>query len=623
MRKLIVSVALCIVVMIVMTSSGIERNKINVIPVPVSVKAGSGYFVLDPSAEITYSGGEAARENAVVLAQLLGTPTGYGLNVKEGTNGKIRVDIDSKEKWQADEYRLTVTGENIILSAGTSAGLFYGIQTLRQLLPPEIESSVKVTGGVKWQVPCVSIKDYPRFGWRGMMLDCSRHFFPADSVKKFIDLLAMNKMNVFHWHLVDDQGWRIEIKKYPKLTEVGAWRVNREGQPWRGREPQKPGEVADYGGFYTQDQIRDVVAYAAKKHITVVPEIEMPAHVSSALAAYPQYSCTGGPFTVPTGSIWPITDIYCAGKDSTFLFIEDILTEVMELFPSQYIHIGGDEANKKQWKVCPLCQARIKEEGLKDEEALQGYFTKRIENFLIARGRKMIGWDEIMLGGISDNAAVMSWRGFDSGMKAARTGHKVVMCPTSYCYFDYYQGDQADEPAGIGGYVPLKKVYSFDPVPHGLSAKDARNIMGAQANLWTEFVPAFSHAEYMVLPRMNALAEVLWSPKKARNWDSFYDRISIMKKRFDVMGVKYGKGSSKIDIATTVSKNKKYVTVSLSGEQPTGVIRFTKDGTAPTVTSEKFTGSFRVKPGTVIKTAYFRADTLSGTIYEKEAKAGR
>jgi hexosaminidase len=618
MRKVIAAITSGVVILVAFTASTIQHNKIYVIPVPVSVKAGTGCFELAPSSAITYSGGDAANENALVFAGILQKATGYAIPVVQGNNGSIQFVIDNSKQWKPEEYKIKVTKENISVSSGTSAGLFMGIQTLRQLFPKEIESATPVAGAVKWQAPCVVIKDYPRFQWRGMMLDVSRHYFDVEFIKKYIDLLAMNKMNVFHWHLVDDQGWRIEIKKYPKLTTVGAWRVNKETLPWRGRERQQPGEVADFGGFYTQEQIKDVVAYASKRHITVVPEIEMPAHVSSALAAYPQYSCTGGPFTVPTGGVWPITDIYCAGKDSTFTFIEDILTEVMQLFPSEYIHIGGDEANKKEWKKCPYCQARIKAEGLKDEEALQGYFTRRIETFLTAHGRKMIGWDEIMQGGISDNAAVMSWRGFDSGIKAAKSGHKVVMSPTSFCYFDYYQGDPATEPIAFGGYVPVKKVYSFEPAPAALSASEAKNIMGAQGNLWTEMVPVSSHVEYMVMTRMTALSEVLWSPKKARNWNDFYERLQLRKQRFDIMGVNYAKGSWLIDIIQVNKKNKKSAVVTLSGEQPSCDIRYTKDGSDPSASSEKYSAPFKLKSGAMIKAAYFRADTLCSRVYEKQ-----
>ncbi|MEK9137784.1 MAG: family 20 glycosylhydrolase, partial [Bacteroidota bacterium] len=337
-----------------------------------------------------------------------------------------------------------------------------------------------------WTIPCVAIRDWPRFEWRGMHLDVSRHFLPKKFIKTYIDMLAMHKMNVFHWHLTDDQGWRLEIKKYPKLIEVTAWRVDREDQHWNHRDPPREGEKATYGGYYTQDEIREIVKYADERNITVVPEIEMPAHTTALLAAYPQYSCTGGPFDVPPGGVWPITDIFCAGNDSTFYFLQDVLTEVMDLFPGKYIHIGGDEADKKEWKACAKCQARIKQEELKDEAELQSYFVKRIEKFIVSKGRRLIGWDEILEGGLAPEATVMSWRGTEGGIAATRQGHDAVMTPGSHCYFDHYQGKQEFEPLAIGGYTPLSKVYSYEPIPDSLTPEEAKHILGAQGNVWTE-----------------------------------------------------------------------------------------------------------------------------------------
>jgi len=427
------------------------------------------------------------------------------------------------------------------------------VQTVRQLLPAAIENSSAVKG-TKWSIPCVTVTDYPRFAWRGMHLDVSRHFFDVAFIKRYIDLLAMHKMNVFHWHLVDDQGWRIEIKKYPHLTEVGAWRVDREDKPWNSRMPQQPGEKATYGGFYTQEEIKEVVAYAAERHINVVPEIEMPAHVGSAMAAYPEYSCTGGPFTVPPGGVWPITDIYCAGKEETFSFLEDVLTEVMELFPSPYIHIGGDEADKTEWKKCPLCQARIRKEGLKDEAELQSYFIRRIEAFISSNGRHLIGWDEILEGGLAPGAAVMSWQGFEGGVAAAKTGHNAVMTPVSHCYFNIYQGDPSTEPPSYRGLLTLKKVYSFEPVPAELTPEEAKYIIGAQGCLWTEYVTDSKTAEYMILPRLTALSEVVWSAPENRSWEGFSTRLLKMMEHFDAMGVSYSKGSYRVEMAASSSE---------------------------------------------------------------------
>lgn len=588
-----------------------------IIPMPVSIEHQSGHFTLHSDDAITYDGCDGVSGVADYLGHFLRKSTGYGLEITEGAWGVITLVLDSAARMQPEEYRLVVTRKKVTLTAGTPAGLFRGVQTLRQLLPPQIEAAEPVQG-IKWTMPCVEINDYPRFIWRGMHLDVSRHFFDVEFVKRYIDLIALHKMNTFHWHLVDDQGWRIEIKKYPELTETGAWRADHEDMPWSNRPGQKPGEKATYGGFYTQEQIREVVAYAAERHINVVPEIEMPAHVGSVLAAYPQYSCTGGPFTVPTGGVWPITDIYCAGRDETFSFIEDILTEVMDLFPSPYIHIGGDEADKTEWKKCKLCQARIRKEGLKDEAELQSYFIKRIERFVSSKGRHLIGWDEILEGGLAPGAAVMSWRGFQGGIEAARSGHYVVMTPVSHCYFDYYQADPSTEPLAFGGYTTLKKVYSFEPVPAELTPEEAKFVLGAQANLWTEMIRTGSHAEYMVLPRMTALSEVLWSPAALRDWASFTDRLPSMTERFDVMGINYSHGTFRVEMETVFDTVSKSVMVKLLSEQPDPVIRYTTDGSDPSLSSPVYDSPVTISDRTTIKAAVFRDDILMGKISEKE-----
>jgi len=600
------------------TISCSKKENINIIPVPVSITEGKGTFELMPDATISFNDNRAA-STASFLAGMLKPATGYELSQTMGADGSIILNLDTIKEWRQEEYNLAVTRKQVIITAGTTDGLFMGIQTLRQLLPVNIESGEKVNN-IRWIIPCVTINDYPRFAWRGMQLDVSRHFFDVDFVKKYIDLIAMHKMNVFHWHLVDDQGWRIEIKKYPKLTETGAWRVDREDKQWDQREAQKPGEKATYGGFYTQEQIKDIVAYAAERHITVVPEIEMPAHVTSALAAYPQYSCTGGPFTVSPGGLWPITDIYCAGNDQTFKFLEDVLTEVMDLFPSQYIHIGGDEADRTEWKKCPKCQARIRNEGLKDEAELQSYFIKRIEKFVNSKGRKIIGWDEILDGGLAPGATVMSWRGFEGGIAAAKSGHNVVMTPVSHCYFDYYQGDPSTEPAAGGGYLTLSTVYSFEPVPKELSPEEAKYVIGAQANLWTEYVPTPSHAEYMVVPRMTALSEVLWSPAEKRSWTDFNKRIISMYRRFDIMGINYSHGTYSVGINSSYNDKTNTFTVTLSSEQPNPDIRFTTDSSEPTAKSEKYSQAFKINSSSVVKAAIFVNGKMMGAPSEKEIK---
>jgi hexosaminidase len=593
-----------------------KKDQVSVIPVPVKMEQKSGYFSLQPSARIGYTGGKQAESIAGQLAEIMRPSTGYGLEVTGGNKADINLVLDTSLVMKPEEYTLTVGRKRVTLTSDSPAGLFRGIQTIRQLLPPAIESDT-VAAGVRWTMPCVTITDYPRFAWRGMHLDVSRHFFDVSFIKRYIDILALHKMNVFHWHLVDDQGWRIEIKKYPRLTEVGAWRVDREDKPWNARPPQQPGEKATYGGFYTQDQIREIVAYAAEKYITVVPEIEMPAHVGSALAAYPEYSCTGGPFTVPPGGVWPITDIYCAGKDQTFTFLDDVLTEVIDLFPSQYIHIGGDEADKTEWKKCPYCQARIKNEGLRDEEELQSWFIRRIERFLISKGRKLIGWDEILQGGLAPEATVMSWQGFEGGIAAAKQGHDVVMTPSSHCYFNRYQGDPATEPESYRGLLTLKKVYSFEPVPPELTPEEAKHIIGAQGCLWAEYVTDGKTAEYMILPRLTALSEVVWSTPEQRNWNDFNTRLLKMMKRFDAMGLKYSQGSFHVDMSATYNEADKNITLVMSSEQPSPEIRYTLDGSDPDDRSPVYKKPLPLDTTATVRAAIFSDGRMVGKISEQ------
>ncbi len=406
----------------------------------------------------------------------------------------------------------------IDVPANSSAGLFYGVQTIFQLLPPELFGSISHPE-MKWSIPAVSIFDVPRFRWRGMHLDVCRHFFPKDFIKKYIDDIAMYKMNTFHWHLTDDQGWRIEIKKYPLLTTIGAWRKGSMIGPY---SDQKFDSVR-YGGFYTQDDIREIVAYAAARHVTVVPEIEMPGHSLAALASYPKLSCTGGPFDV--GEAWGVfNDVYCP-REATFTFLKNVLTEVCALFPGKYIHIGGDECPKVRWKECADCQKLMKRKKLKNENQLQSYFVKRIEKLLDSKGKQLIGWDEILEGGLAPNAAVISWRGTKGGIAAAQKKHFVVMTPGAYCYFDYYQGNPQYEPLAIGGYTPVDKVYSYEPIPDELSSSQRQYILGAQGNMWTEYVATPEHVEYMIFPRICALAEVVWSPKNSGIIPIFAERL--------------------------------------------------------------------------------------------------
>jgi alpha-L-fucosidase len=450
-----------------------------------------------------------------------------------------------KEKLQAESdeaYRLNITPSGVEISATTDKGMFYAWQTLRQLIP------VKAAGATA--VPCVEIEDAPRFQWRGLMLDVGRYYMPVEFIKEFIDLLAMHKLNTFHWHLTEDQGWRIEIKKYPKLSTVAATRAE---SPVYG--DRNKGDGTPYGPFfYTQDEIREIVAYAAERHVTVVPEIELPGHSLAALAAYPELGCTGGPYQPRTR--WGVEDdVYCAGSEKVFAFLEDVLTEVLELFPSEFIHIGADECPKARWKTCPKCQARIKDEGLYDEHELQGYFVTRMENFLNAKGRRLIGWDEILEGGLAPNAAVMSWRGVEGGIAAARQRHDVVMSPTSHCYFDYYPGKGPHEPESIGGHLPLERVYSYNPVPPELTAEEAKHVMGVQGNLWTEYMWTPEDVEYKAFPRACALAEVAWLPAQKKDWYGFRKRLETHVERLDRLDVDYRPLDRPVETATDVVTN--------------------------------------------------------------------
>lgn len=442
----------------------------------------------------------------------------------------IILSINAELTPQGDEgYSLSAAANKIHIKALQPAGIFYGLQTLRQLIQTNNDGT-KI-------IPAVKIQDSPRFAWRGLMLDVGRHFYSVEFVKRFIDLLALHKMNTFHWHLTEDQGWRIEIKKYPRLTEIGSQRAESE-QPGGDRN-HFDGQPHD--GFYTQTEIKEVVAYAASRFITVIPEIELPGHSLGALASYPELGCTGGPYEVQTS--WGIKkDVYCAGNEQVYQFLEDVLSEVLKLFPSQVIHIGGDEVPKDRWRDCPKCQATIRKEGLKDEDELQSYFIKRIEKFLNAQGRQLIGWDEILEGGLAPNAMVMSWRGIEGGIQAAAAGHDVVMSPTSHCYFDYYQSKNADEPGGPfweGAYLPLETVYAYEPIPADLASEKAKHILGAQGNIWTEFIATEDHLEYMALPRGTALAEVVWSQPEQRDYQDFLQRLEKFLPQLQKLDVKY------------------------------------------------------------------------------------
>jgi hexosaminidase len=518
-----------------------SEKPLAIIPAPVSFTELSGNFAFTEKSRIILSPfNNETKLAADFLCQLVKNPTGWNPEVTEGKKpgkGSVFMTLDTAVR-NNEGYILTVTPKNIIIQAKSAVGLFYAVQTLRQLMPVEIENQ-KVIEGINLIVPACYIKDEPRFAYRGMHLDVGRHMFPVASIKSYIDMLAMHKMNTFHWHLTEDQGWRIEIKKYPKLTEIGAFR-NETIVGHGGKKPY----VFDgkrYGGFYTQDEVKEIVAYAASKFVTIIPEIEMPGHAMGALASYPELSCTGGPFEV--FNRWGVVDdVYCAGKEATFNFLEDVLSEVINLFPGKYIHIGGDECPKARWEKCPFCQKRIKDEGLKDERELQSYFIQRIEKFLVSKGRKIIGWDEILEGGLAPEATVMSWRGTAGGIAAAQQKHDVIMTPSKYVYLDYYQCEPEGQPLAIGGYLPLERVYSYNPMPSELTPEEQKYILGIQGNVWTEYIPTPEHMEYMAFPRAFAIAETGWTPDRLKDFDDFLSRLEILMKRYDAIGINYFKG---------------------------------------------------------------------------------
>ncbi|HEY7193019.1 MAG TPA: beta-N-acetylhexosaminidase [Gemmatimonadales bacterium] len=521
-----------------------QDTSLAVIPRPVHVTRGSGAFLLTRATAIVTD--RAARQIGYMLADWLQPATGYRLPVAAaaGTASRtITLRIDPALARLGDEgYRLTVTGTRITIRAPHPAGVFYGVETLRQLLPPNIFRAAPVDS-LPWTIPLVDIEDQPRFAWRGAHLDVSRSFMPKEFVKKYVDLLALHKLNRFHWHLTDDQGWRIEIKKYPLLTGVGAWRRNSlvGVQHAYADTTQWVFDNIPHGGFYTQDDVKEIVAYAAARYITVVPEIEMPGHAQAAIAAYPWLGNTGQQLEVLNH--WGVDQNILNPSDSAIRFMQDVLTEVLALFPSHWIHTGGDEAPKAQWQASPVAQARIRELGLRDENHLQSWMTAQMSQWLAARGRALIGWDEILEGGtegLAPNAVVMSWRGIQGGIAAAQAGHDVVMTPTSNTYFDYYQSqDQQHEPLAIGGFLPLDTVYAYEPIPPALDSVQAKHVLGTQGQIWTEYQRNPKNVEYMVFPRLVALAEVAWTPRELKDFADFTARLTKHFARLSVMDVRY------------------------------------------------------------------------------------
>ena len=528
MKRLLLATALCFS----MLSAHAADANYNVVPLPKSVVMAKGLpFNLTNATTIVYEGtNPEMKRNARFLSEYIQQASGIKTAVLDKRDKKaaaIVLTIDPKVAG-AEAYRLSVNNKQVTIAASTPAGVFYGIQTLRKSLPVQ-------TTGEAITLPAVTVADAPRFGYRGMMLDCARHFFPLSFVKKFIDILAMHNMNVFHWHLTEDQGWRLEIKSHPELTAKSSMRSGTV----IGHNATVDDSIP-HGGFYTQQEAREIVEYARQRHITVIPEIDMPGHMLAALAAYPELGCTGGPYEV--GHRWGVyKDVLCLGKESTYKFVQDVIDEVVEIFPAKYFHIGGDESPTVMWEKCPKCLQKAKDENT-DIKHLQQYFTNRVEKYLNGKGKSIIGWDEILEGKINQSATIMSWRGVEPGLKAAKQGHDVIMTPSSHVYFDHYQAkDTKHEPDAIGGCSPVEKVYSYEPLPDTLSAEAKNRIKGVQANLWTEYIPFTTQAEYMVLPRMAALAEVQWTPVAKKNFDDFSKRALRLSDLYDRYGYQYAR----------------------------------------------------------------------------------
>ncbi len=591
----------------------IRPPRINIFPKPSSVVDYAGSFRF--AKHVTIFASPVATNEAQILTDLL-SKGAITASVKEFSGrpereGSVFLELDKSVANLGDEgYALTVTGGSVRIRAAGSAGIFYGIQSLRQLLPSDIESAEKAPNA-KWSVPCCQIVDKPKFGWRGMLLDVSRHFFTKDDIKHFLDLLAMHKMNVFHWHLTDDGGWRVEMKKHPKLTSVGAWRIPSK-EVWDYGSLSFPGPGSGqtlYGGFYTQDDVRELVKYASDRHITIVPEIEMPGHSLAAMASTPELTCNVplGDFQKESGLLFP--NVYCAGKEKSFQFLQDVIDEVCDLFPSKYIHIGGDEVDKFLWSHCPDCQARMKAEGLKTPEELQSYFVRRIEKYINSKGKRLLGWDEILEGGLAPNATVMSWRGTEGGIAAAKAGHDVVMTPTSHCYFDYAYST-----------ISTEHVLGFEPVPAALTAAQGTHILGGQCNLWTEWVPDMPTAEQRLFPRLVPMAEILWSEHADTNPDTFDDRLQWYYPRLLDLSLNFyiPKPVADFDAVFLDGSGKVNFT---SAPLPGAVIRFTTDGTEPSAQSPICKGAIEVHhPGTVVAALFLNGQKSESTTIAVSAR---
>lgn len=612
--KHLLKLGLLAVASVVVASAFAENANYQIIPLPQKIVMAQGApFVLTDNVKILYpKGNEKMKRNAQFLASYLEKATGKTMTVAEGTKGKNAIVLSLGLRSEDPEsYQLKVSKEGITIASPTEAGVFFGVQTLRKSIPVAVGTPVSV------EFPAVEINDHPRFSYRGAHFDIGRHFFNLEEAKSFIDMMSLHNMNRLHWHLTEDQGWRLEIKKYPKLTEIGSVRKETVIGRNSGKYDGKP-----YGGFYTQEQAKEVVAYAAERYITVIPEIDLPGHMQAALSAYPELGCTGGPYEVWTE--WGVSDnVLCAGNDKTLQFVEDVLTEVLEIFPSQYIHIGGDECPKDKWVECPKCQARIKALNIKSdgkhskEEYLQSFVINRAEKFLNEKGRRIIGWDEILEGGLAPNATVMSWRGEAGGIEAAKQKHDVIMTPNTYLYFDYYQTkDTENEPLAIGGYVPLEKVYNYEPMPSALTPDEQKHIIGVQANHWSEYIPTLSHLQYMALPRWAALSELQWSTPDKKSYKNFLVRLPHLINWYNAEGYNYGKHV--FDVEAEFLPNPKDGTLDVKFSTiDAAPIHYTLDGTEPTVNSPVYKSALKIKEDGTLRAVAIRSTGKSRILSEK------
>jgi hexosaminidase len=569
-----------------------QKPSIQLIPQPVSIQPAEGAFILTKTSTIGFDGQES-RKIAEMLSQKLNLSTGFTFTPQQDQAGSIQFNLNKAPVAQLGKegYTLESSPKGVVITANETAGLFYGMQTLLQLMPKEVESKMAVTAS--WSVPSVKITDYPRFGWRGLMLDVSRNFFTKEEVKLYIDQLAKYKFNTFHWHLTDDNGWRIEIKSLPKLTEVGAWRVPRFGQ-FGDRAKPKTGEAATAGGFYTQEDIKEIIQYAKERNVTIIPEVDVPGHSMAAIASYPELSCSKDTSTkVNPGSPSRSDNTLNPSDEKVYQFLDKVFTEIAALFPNPYIHVGGDECYKGFWIKDAGCQALMKKMKMAHPEELEAYFMKRVETILKSKGKKLIGWDEILEGGLAPEATVMSWRGINGGIEAAKMGHDVVMTPTTFAYLDYQQGEQTIEP-DVYASLRLSKCYSYEPVPEGV---DAKYILGGQGNLWTEQIVTLHHAEYMTWPRGWALAEDFWSPKEMKNWPDFVQRVESQFGRADVEGVNYSPSMYDAMVSVKAKDGKKTLIIET---EVTGLdIYYTLDGAMPNAYAPKYSKPVEIPEGPV------------------------